>query len=166
MTFAPKHILAPLALAPEDDYELAEHAVDVACDLAEKFGSQVTLLHLASLTSPAQSAVMDVSGKIYQTLALVLQARISRGRMKLAELQKRVEKRGIPVNSSVIDSPESIAHAICDFAKNEKTDLILIGSHSRHGLKKFFLGSVAEKVVHLSSVPVLLLRDGKYEKSP
>lgn len=157
MSFEPKHILTPLSLDPEDDIELAKKAVDVACDMASKFGSRLTLLHLASISVPAQSVGFDTSGKIYETLALVLQERSLKARISLAELQKHVESRKINVKSIVVDTPESLAHGICRVADEEKADLVVIGSHSRHGLKRMFLGSVAEKVVHLSTVPVLLL---------
>lgn len=158
MSFTPQHILVPLALDPEDEIEVAERSVDAACDMAEKFGSSLSLLYLATVATPMPNAALDVTGKVYQTVALLLQARVSRGRLHLADLQKRVEARGIKVKSEVIDSAERVAHAICDFAKDDKADLIVISTHGRHGIKHFFLGSVAEKVVHLATVPVLLLR--------
>ncbi|MBZ8179613.1 MAG: universal stress protein [Oscillatoria sp. PMC 1051.18] len=47
---------------------------------------------------------------------------------------------------------------IIDYAKNENIELIVIPSHGYTGLKRFFLGSVAEKVVRFSHCPVLVLR--------
>lgn len=48
---------------------------------------------------------------------------------------------------------------IVNLAKNIHADLIVIPSHGRTGLKRMFLGSVAERVLRLSECPVLVLRD-------
>jgi nucleotide-binding universal stress UspA family protein len=46
-------------------------------------------------------------------------------------------------------------------AKEHKADLIVMGTHGRRGLSRAFLGSVAEKVVRLSPVPVLTVSSGE-----
>ncbi|HYM23924.1 MAG TPA: universal stress protein [Vicinamibacterales bacterium] len=43
-------------------------------------------------------------------------------------------------------------------ARRERTDLIVVGTHGRHGLPKLLLGSVAERVVRLAPCPVLTAR--------
>ena len=50
------------------------------------------------------------------------------------------------------------ASEIIDYAESENIDLIVIPSHGRTGLKRFFLGSVAEKVIRFAHCPVLILR--------
>jgi len=50
-----------------------------------------------------------------------------------------------------------VAQAILDFARNNKSDLIVLGTHGRSGLGKMLLGSVAERVFRHSPVPVLTL---------
>ena len=50
------------------------------------------------------------------------------------------------------------AAKIIDFAKENQMDLIVIPSHGRTGLGRFFLGSVAEKVIRFAHCPVLILR--------
>lgn len=47
---------------------------------------------------------------------------------------------------------------IIDYAKNNSIDLIVIPSSGKTGLPRFFMGSVAEKVVRFSHCPVLVLR--------
>ncbi|HLB16507.1 MAG TPA: universal stress protein [Burkholderiales bacterium] len=51
-----------------------------------------------------------------------------------------------------------VADAIVEDAERWSADLIVIGTHGRRGLSKLFLGSVAEGVVRISSIPVLLIR--------
>ncbi|MGK7871976.1 MAG: universal stress protein [Xenococcaceae cyanobacterium] len=49
---------------------------------------------------------------------------------------------------------------IIDYAKEQDIDLIVIPSHGRTGLSRFFLGSVAERVIRFAHCPVLVLRRG------
>lgn len=47
---------------------------------------------------------------------------------------------------------------ILDYAKTQDVDLILMGTHGRSGLDRYLIGSVTEKVVRMSDVPVLTVR--------
>ena len=49
------------------------------------------------------------------------------------------------------------ANCILDTAKEIKADVIVIGTHSRRGLDKILMGSVAEKVLHHSTVPLFII---------
>lgn len=51
-----------------------------------------------------------------------------------------------------------IPEMIADEAKNWSADLIVIGTHGRHGMHHMLMGSVAEGVVRMASIPVLLIR--------
>ncbi|MDJ0716267.1 MAG: universal stress protein [Prochloraceae cyanobacterium] len=64
------------------------------------------------------------------------------------------EYRGVNFRVAIGD-PSS---EIIDYAKEQNIDLIVIPSHGRTGLGRFFLGSVAEKVVRYAHCPVLVLR--------
>jgi nucleotide-binding universal stress UspA family protein len=48
--------------------------------------------------------------------------------------------------------------AILDYADENAIDLIVMGTHGRTGIERYLLGSVAEKVVRTSDVPVLTAR--------
>ena len=43
-------------------------------------------------------------------------------------------------------------------AKSKRADLIVMGTHGRTGLSRFFMGSVAERVIPLAHCPVLMIR--------
>ncbi|MCA9507665.1 MAG: universal stress protein [Myxococcales bacterium] len=164
MSFAPKHIMVPVAVDPDDDFMLAEHAVFAACDIAEKFTSKITLLHLAPVVDPSIGASLDVSGKIYHSFMLVLQARIDRGRLKLKELEHYAQQRGINVEGRVIDSIERTADVILETAEELNVDLLVLGSHGRSGLSRMLFGSVAETVSKKAYMPVLLLHPIREEE--
>lgn len=157
MSFAPHHILVPVAIDTDDDVSLAEQAVMTACDLAEKFDAKITLVHFASTLPVGAPTNLDVTGHVFDTLMKILQARFNLGRLKLEELQKEARARGIKIEGRVIDSIESTAHVIVDTAAELDADLLVMCSHGRQGLSKMLFGSVAAKVAELASMPVLLL---------
>jgi nucleotide-binding universal stress UspA family protein len=64
--------------------------------------------------------------------------------------------RGIAAEGAVLDG--HACDALIDFASARDADLIVVGSHGRRGLRRFFLGSVAECIVRRSNVPVLVAR--------
>lgn len=47
---------------------------------------------------------------------------------------------------------------LVDYCKKKEWDLVVMSTHSRHGLDRFLLGSVAQKVVHMVDLPVLTIR--------
>jgi nucleotide-binding universal stress UspA family protein len=51
------------------------------------------------------------------------------------------------------------ADEIIKFSKNEKADIIVMGTHGRTGIEHVFLGSVAEKVIRRSPFPVFIIPD-------
>jgi nucleotide-binding universal stress UspA family protein len=78
------------------------------------------------------------------------------GLKALAEAQRRLEAAGIvpQLHVSIGESAETIVA----FAKSRSCDQILLGTRGHTGLGGTLLGSVASKVVHLSLLPVLLVR--------
>ncbi len=69
----------------------------------------------------------------------------------------------VHIETHVIDanpnSNNDVALAIEDAAKKYHADLIVVGTHGRQGIKRFFLGSIAEQVIRQSQLPVLIIRD-------
>ena len=75
---------------------------------------------------------------------------------KLAALTANAAKQGVKVTTLTADG--SPAQQIVRVAKSKRIDLVIIGTHGRTGLAKFFLGSVAGRVVSTSPCPVLTVR--------
>lgn len=80
----------------------------------------------------------------------------------LVKARQDIQHRSdIHVETHIIDmhSNNDVALAIYNAAKAYHADLIVIGTHGRQGVKRFFLGSVAEQVIRQSQLPVLVIRN-------
>jgi nucleotide-binding universal stress UspA family protein len=66
-----------------------------------------------------------------------------------------LEEMGIQVNTSVRQGPT--LDNITDFVEEAGIDLIVMSTHGRSGLQRFLLGSVTDRVIRSSHVPVLAI---------
>jgi nucleotide-binding universal stress UspA family protein len=171
MSFRPRHILVPVAVAPGDDVTLAEQLVDAACDIArsqpaasEALPARITLLYV----NVGRGVATGVDGgfappSYYEAMAKLSEGGRSAAVEALAKLKARAERAGIAkdtVATQIVDPVEGSGEAIAHAARDLGADLIAMLSHGRKGLKRLFLGSVAERVAHVAAVPVLILRPG------
>ena len=82
-----------------------------------------------------------------------------RGREILGRAKRLAEKSGVEADTAMAESAGGpAADAILRLAKKWGADVIVMGTHGRRGLRHVVLGSEAERVVHRSPVPVLLVR--------
>jgi nucleotide-binding universal stress UspA family protein len=137
-----KHILVPT-----DFSETSNRALEGALVLASKFGSKLTLMH-------AYTIPMD--GYDYaQGLLWPIDDLARAAKKELDRLLAKTKTRHANVDAVLVcGEPASKVTAI---AKECGADLIVLGSHGRRGVSRLLLGSVAEKVVRLSPVPVLTI---------
>ena len=78
------------------------------------------------------------------------------GEAMLAGAKKKLDAAGIRYNASILVGP--VAETIVAHARKTRCDLIYIGTHGRTAAGNMLLGSIATKVLHIASVPVLLVR--------
>jgi nucleotide-binding universal stress UspA family protein len=78
------------------------------------------------------------------------------GEARLAAAKKKLDAAGITFRPQVLVG--AVAETIVKHAQDNRCDLILIGSRGMTALGKALIGSTAAKVLHISSVPVLLLK--------
>ena len=78
------------------------------------------------------------------------------GEAMLAGAKKKLDAAGIRYNASILVGP--VAETIVAHARKTRCDLIFIGTHGRTAAGNMLLGSIATKVSHIASVPVLLVR--------
>ena len=76
----------------------------------------------------------------------------------LEKIVSRFRKKRLRAHAVVIYGKDAVQ--ICDFARKNKFDLIAMATHGRSGISRWALGSVADKVLSCSVVPVMLIRVG------
>ena len=139
-------------LVPLDGSTRAAQAVPVAARIARAEGGSLTLL-------TAIPRLEDWGWRESPLLSPEAQAEMrERITTELAWLASSAPLEGIDVTQDVVlGNP---AATILARAQAQQTDLIVMCSHGRTGIKRWALGSVAQKVARHSSVPVLILREG------
>lgn len=143
-----RRILVPLDGSPTSARGLTE-----AIRLARDDRARLRLVHVLDET-PALGMLEEGVD-----LGPFLQDLEKRGRAILARAKRLAEKSGVAADTVVAESAGGpAADAILREAKKWRADVIVMGTHGRRGLRHFVLGSEAERVVHRSPVPVLLVR--------
>lgn len=132
-------------LCPVDFSEPSETALDYAIDLAKKFGADVQLVHVYQLPVYALPDGAMMAGPEFTTKVTT---ELSRALTELAE-----GKSGVKLETHLV---EGIPYKeVVRLSEELKADLVVMGTHGRTGLKHLLLGSVAERVVRSSKVPVI-----------
>ena len=140
------HILVPI-----DFGEPSQQAVDAAIELAGRFGGQLTLLHVYEIPAYVYSGVTFSTTDLFAPIEDAAREQLAKALVDVKRKipgAKAVLRRGPP-------APEILA-AIAEL----HPDLVVMGTHGRKGMSHALLGSVAEKVVRLSTAPVLTMRCG------
>lgn len=156
MAFQPKHILVAVAVGVGDDPALAEHLVDSAVDLAIPLGARLTLLYAQVPSGPAMPVDPNVTGTAYDAMVAVLEANRTHARRTLDALKARATQHGVKCEVKVLEPTAGVGELVAETAKSDGADLVMLCSHGRKGLSRVLLGSVADRVAHLSKTPVLI----------
>lgn len=139
-------------LVPLDGSELAEVVFAYAKELAGRLSLDVTLLHVCSPTEQ-ELAPMHRSYTEHMAGIVKLQVEAIQKKVGIQPGGKAVEVRG----ELVVGYP---AEEILSYADENDIDLILMSTHGRSGIRRWAMGSVADKVLRASKVPVWLVRAG------
>lgn len=140
-------------LVAVDESPQAASALDLAIELAKALSASITLVHAIDPGSIATAATDAGATTVMEIELDELQAA---GRELLDATTARVRAAGVPVETILRDGVP--ATTIVDTARRSNCDLIVIGTHGRHGVARVFLGSCAEGVLRESPVPVLVKR--------
>ena len=142
-------------LVPTDGSDVAEAAVDHALDLAEKYDAEVHALYVVDIDS------VNISLGTEQV------DRIKQGRFdEMDELKEQAEAAtGVVADRGAERDVDIIEHVaggrphkvIADYAENHDIDIIVMGSHGRAGVRRALLGSVTERTLRSTHVPVLVV---------
>lgn len=135
-------------LVPTDGSPESFEAVDEAVSLAAAVGADL-------------AALFVVDTRDYSTLPegkwLSLADELEReGERALETVERRADAAGVSVSTAIVSG---IPHeAILQHAADTEADVVVMSTHGRTGIDRFLLGSVTEKVIRSTDLPILVIR--------
>jgi nucleotide-binding universal stress UspA family protein len=144
---------------PLDGSPFAEHALPLALSIARRADA---VLHVARVHVPV--APLYTGNELAADAPLDFQV-WEQEHVYLQEVVKRLKGPArLRVTSTLLDGP--IAESLAEQAVAAESDLLVMTTHGRGPLSRFWLGSVADKLVRLAPMPLLLLRPPEEPPDP
>jgi nucleotide-binding universal stress UspA family protein len=139
-------------LVPTDGSAQASHAAQAAAELAKSQGAQVVGVYV--IDPFPYIGIGDASAVGLQ--AYLTEAKTAAGQA-LDAVAQACKNAGVPFAGDTIER-NVVYEGILETAQAEGCDLVVMGSHGRKGIQALILGSVAQKVLTHSKVPVLIVK--------
>jgi nucleotide-binding universal stress UspA family protein len=150
-------------LIPLDGSELAEcsllHAKAIAkgCNAAE----MIAFRAVEPLSAQSVSILIETGNDALEKAQYEIE---KDAQDYISEMEGRLRAEGFPARGVVAHGSPS--DEIMDYSQKNNVDLIVMSTHGRSGISRFFFGSVAEKVSRHSPIPVLLVSPLGCRKTP
>lgn len=143
------------------DYSNPSEAVAAkGFELAKTMNADVTLVHvLSDVTYYSSLNYSPITGFDSFSTMDIVQSSTRQELMEAAEkfLDHFKSKYSSQINVDTAVGEGDFADEILRIAKEKNADIIVMGTHGRKGIDKIFMGSVAEKVLHQSAIPVFII---------
>ena len=139
-------------LTPLDGSPTSEQVIPFARSLAATLSLPMTLLHAV------EPEVLTIPRVLNPSLHLeeMVGHRVRRATSYLGPISEGLQKAGVSVDSEIPQGEP--ASAIVESAAREAGTLIAMSSHGRSGLARWWMGSITDKVLHLTDNPLLVIR--------
>ena len=142
-------------LVPTDGSDTAETAVEHALDLADQYGADVHALYVVDTDSMSLTLGAEQVDRIRAGQWGEMDEVRERAEAATEAVVERARERGLDVVEHVsAGRPHSL---IASYAEDNDIDLIVMGSHGRSGIKRTLLGSVTERTLRSTTIPVLVV---------
>lgn len=139
-------------LVPVDGSQTSNKALVAALEMAREQGGRVRVMH--AIDELAMASGFEYSGEV---------ARMAReqGQKTLDDALAIVNSAGVEGDIHLLSAPgKRLGDSVAEEAAAWQADLVVVGTHGRRGLSRVLLGSGAESVIRLASIPVLVIRGG------
>jgi nucleotide-binding universal stress UspA family protein len=143
-------------LVPTDGSVLATKAINHAIGLGKETGATLTIVTVTDMWSPWEMA-RNARSRHTAPVEDYEEKATANARMVLEDARRLVEGEGLKVETVHIPDRQTAA-GIVETAKQRDCDLIVIATHGRRGIEHLVMGSDTTEVLHLSPVPVLVVR--------
>jgi nucleotide-binding universal stress UspA family protein len=139
-------------LVAVDGSEESLRAIDTAVKMAsDKDGAQVIVLHVIEIPSFVYYQTDDITNQM-----------ISKGKAELEKWVNQIvnsqKELNVKLRTHIIVSIFSVYSEIVKYAEEQGTDLVIVGTRGRTGLKRLLLGSVASNVVTYAPCTVMVVK--------
>ncbi|MCL0068342.1 universal stress protein [Thermodesulfovibrionales bacterium] len=135
-------------LVAHDGSKFSEKALKKALELAVNFNASLSVLSVIPELYLTELPDMDRE-RIFESLS-------TETTNTMEKIRKSLSGKSIEVKTLIRQGDP--AEKILETANKMKVDLVVTGSHGKHGTKKFLLGSVSAKIVDYSKYPVLVVK--------
>ena len=144
-------------LVPTDFSELSESALKIGISIAKRQNAEIILLHVVdSFSSIQPTEILIPEFQLYPDIVYTMEIRMN-------DLAEKIQREsGIEISVEILIGNPS--DRICQFAYEENISLIVMGSHGTSGLREFFIGSEAFRVLKNAPCPVLTI-PGNWQKT-
>lgn len=142
-------------LLPTDGSDVAESAAEAAVALARRFDADLHAIHVLE----PDALPTEVRDEADEGL-------VARGERATAAVAELAADAGLDATTAVLDEEESVHRTILEYAEAHDVDCIVIGTHGRTGFDRVVLGSVAERTLRESPVPVVTVHgEGAFDSA-
>jgi nucleotide-binding universal stress UspA family protein len=129
-----------------DGSKYSDGALRQACDLAKKYNSTLTVIHVLEKTKKSDLMAGNEYTQILRKYA----------KSALEKAQKISKEEGF--EPKIVTREGNVANEIIKYSKSDKTDLIVVGSKGLGAVLQFLLGSVSAKIADRSLCSVLIVK--------
>ena len=153
-------------LVPLDGSPLAEEALSHAKRLAAGFSGTIFLVRvvptaqqLAAASFASASGMQGVPPIDIDSMDKVVALQIDEARAYLTEVARKMQSEGVHAEWEVREG--AAPDVIIETAREKRIDAIVISSHGRSGFGRLVFGSVADRVIRDSGIPVMVIKPAK-----
>lgn len=141
----------------------SEVAARYAVKIGRHTGAEVVLVHVGMVIDREPAGPRSGISAVSQQWEQLITSQLAADRDKLSDLRSRLASNLPEVSQMVIDGFADTG--LCEAAKTLGANLIITGTRGRTAIQRFFLGSVAERVVRMCETNVMVARAGADEGS-
>jgi len=128
-----------------DGSKFSAAATDKAISFAKSYEGELKVV-----------SVVDVPSEFYAEAPAAVEDMVRKAKGFVAGVKARAEAAGVAAETYVGEA--EAYQAINNLAREQKADMIILGSHGRTGLRRLLMGSVTEKVIGHAACPVLVVK--------
>ena len=143
-------------LIATDGSKNSQRAAEVGIEMAKLYGAAITALYVVDV-GKEYAPIGDLAKKIAEDIIIKnINYLKEQGEEATSLVEKMAKKADVSVEKKIVEGYP--AEEIIRMAKENNMDFIVVGGIGATGVERFLLGSVADKVVRNSKIPVLVVR--------